>query len=149
MSMSYEETNTNIPNIVINGKARNSSLFHLLSRMGIGLLSFFAQFTGERPEESSAEQEGDYVVETGEEVRVDPRLDDKCCTLASSTECSYTGSKSNYRCPPGYSKTIWFCCEGTRRVGCGECSSGPTCWDGPWACSIWWWTSDTICRPRG
>ena len=68
---------------------------------------------------------------------------DKCCTLATPVECSYTGHKRNYTCPEGFVKLSWPCMEGTRQVGCGECSKAPAsnCFQGPWLCSIWWWES--------
>jgi len=68
--------------------------------------------------------------------------DDKCCYLArKDNECNWVGSKSNYTCPDGYYKTMWTCCEGTQLVSCGECSENETsCWNGPWECSIWWYT---------
>lgn len=71
--------------------------------------------------------------------------DDKCCALVKENECPYTGSKSNYTCPSGYTKFCWMCCEGSSKIGCGECikqASNPTdCWDATdenAACSIWW-----------
>ena len=66
---------------------------------------------------------------------------DQCCTLATPVECSYKGKKSDYTCPEGYVKLLWVCTEGTRLVGCGECSKRPAtnCYAGPWVCSIWWW----------
>lgn len=64
-----------------------------------------------------------------------------CCQLAlPNTECAYTGSKDNYRCPAGYYRQWWYCTEGTRRRGCGECTtSNSNCWTGQFVCSIWWW----------
>jgi hypothetical protein len=68
-------------------------------------------------------------------------LDDKCCFLATRTECPYSGQKSNYTCPSGYAKQHWVCTEGSRMVGCGECVKNPStnCWTGPFHCSIWWY----------
>src|SRR4051812_3687311 len=49
--------------------------------------------------------------------------DDKCCNLArKDNECSFSGAKSNYTCPPGYIKHCWVCTEGTTQIGCGECA---------------------------
>lgn len=72
--------------------------------------------------------------------------DDKCCGLARlDNECIYYfGDKSNYVCPEGYHRQWWFCCEGTRTLGCGECTpSEESCYIGPWECSIWWETSQS------
>ena len=71
---------------------------------------------------------------------VDPQVGMQCCVLATHTECSYKGTKSNYVCPSGYVKQHWVCTEGTRKIGCGECAQSPStiCWVGPFACSIWW-----------
>src|SRR3712207_6464553 len=72
-----------------------------------------------------------------------PIADDKCCYLARrDNECRYFfGDKANFRCPDGYHRQWWHCCEGTRLLGCGECTtSTATCWSGSFACSIWWQT---------
>lgn len=102
-----------------------------LGHWGIGLLSWFA------PQEDGGGGAGpqNYGDPGGDS------FDDKCCFLARpDKECPYSGGdKSNYTCNPGFQKTYWFCCEGTQQVGCGECSSGPSCYDPPWDCSIWWW----------
>ena len=64
-----------------------------------------------------------------------------CCDLYySDKECDYSGDKSNYSCPEGWYRQWWFCTEGSRTAGCGECTrSETTCWSGPFECSIWWW----------
>jgi hypothetical protein len=69
--------------------------------------------------------------------------DDKCCSLARlDNECKYYGDKSRFSCPDGYYRQWWHCCEGTRLIGCGECTtSTEACWRGSFACSIWWWTT--------
>ena len=70
--------------------------------------------------------------------------DDRCCSLARrDNECHWFGSKSNYTCPEGYTRQWWYCCEGTQQIGCGECTPQATCWQGPWECSIWWYTGAT------
>ncbi len=68
-----------------------------------------------------------------------------CCHLAlPDRECKYKGDKSSYTCPSGWYRQWWFCCEGTRQAGCGECTkSTSTCWQGPFECSIWWWTGQS------
>src|SRR5262245_62286736 len=88
---------------------------------------------------------------------VDPEELDRCCLLVyKDRECSYTKSKSEYTCPEGYTKFCWMCCEGSTKIGCGECikqADSPTsCWDASkdnTSCSIWWicaadctWCSD-------
>ena len=70
--------------------------------------------------------------------------DDKCCTLATDTECYYTGNKANYTCPPGYVKSHWVCGSGSRRIACGECAKAPSpnCYvaaDYDFNCSIWYY----------
>jgi LysM repeat protein len=80
-----------------------------------------------------------------------------CCHLAvSDQECPYVGAKRNFKCPPGYYKSSWVCTEGTRTIYCAECAPGGVsetkvreaekkkaeygnCWDGPFACSIWYY----------
>ena len=70
--------------------------------------------------------------------------DDKCCGLARlDSECRWTGSKSDYTCPPNHTRQWWYCCEGSQLVGCGECTPQANCWSGPWACSIWWYAATT------
>jgi len=67
--------------------------------------------------------------------------DQKCCGLARrDKECCYPDNRSKalYRCAPGFQKTWWFCMVGREAYGCGECSSGNTCYIGPWDCSIMW-----------
>jgi hypothetical protein len=71
--------------------------------------------------------------------------DDKCCHLArTDRECNWVGSKSQFTCPEGNYRQWWYCCEGTQQIACGECTvSQSTCWTGPWACSIWWYTGQS------
>jgi hypothetical protein len=109
-----------------------------LAKAGIGLLSFFAQLTGDAPG-------GSPVGRTAEATDL-PRPEEEpvpdCCNLyfPEGPFCEYEGHKSNYRCPEGYNKQYWPCCEGTRLVACGECTqSTTTCWEGEFVCSIWWW----------
>ena len=66
-------------------------------------------------------------------------LGSPCCSLASCTQCSYSGLKCNYSCPGGYSPHLWYCYYGSSLVACGECNTGSDCWGGSFACSIWWW----------
>jgi len=76
----------------------------------------------------------------------DPKVGMECCTLATHTECPYSGGdKSLYTCPPGYVKQFWPCMSGTRMLGCGECCKSPStnCFEssGDFLCSIWWYIS--------
>ncbi len=82
------------------------------------------------------------LIYPGDEIRIS----DRCCELEMTNECPYAGMRSGYTCPPGYVKNFWTCTEGTRTIGCGECSKAPSssCWsatDDDWQCSIWWWIS--------
>ncbi|GGQ60212.1 hypothetical protein [Couchioplanes azureus] len=65
-------------------------------------------------------------------------LGSPCCSLASCEQCQYAVSRDRYTCPDGYRRTVWTCVSGSRTYGCGECSTGETCNDGPFACSIWY-----------
>lgn len=72
-------------------------------------------------------------------------LSSPCCTLATNTKCSSScsggcSSCSNFHCPSGYKRQLWFCVVGSRPIGCGECCKKPVhgCYSGPFACSIWW-----------
>ena len=83
-------------------------------------------------------------------TRAEAGLSSPCCDLASFTQCDYAPQgKCYYSCPSGYNKTYWWCqaWNGSYNawVGCGECSAGATCTDGPWACSIWWWSGSGYC----
>lgn len=60
-----------------------------------------------------------------------------CCSLAKCNMCSYQVNKDRYTCPSGYNRRTWSCVTGSNRYYCGECASGSTCYDGPFACSIW------------
>ncbi|MGW5679454.1 hypothetical protein ACWEV4_30985 [Streptomyces sp. NPDC003860] len=60
-----------------------------------------------------------------------------CCALAKCNMCSYAVNKDRYTCPSGYNRRTWSCVKGSSRFYCGECAKGATCYDGPFACSIW------------
>jgi hypothetical protein len=118
-------------------RARNAGAF--VSQLGVKLLSMAADARGSasRSKKRSMRVKGQ---------RASP-LDMACCYLAKpDTECPYTNDKAGYTCPDGYYKQWWFCCQGTRQVGCGECTkSTSTCSELPvrddnYACSIWWYT---------
>lgn len=106
-----------------------------LSRMGIGLLSFFSNSADEAAGASSTKPKDAYADQPVEQPIPD------CCSLARpDKECHYVGSKTNYTCPDGFYRQFWVCLEGTQLVGCGECTqSTTTCWDGDFDCSIWFW----------
>jgi len=64
-----------------------------------------------------------------------------CCALASCRWCNYPVSRDRFNCAewPGYRRLTWSCNQDGRLVWCGECAAGPTCHDGPFPCSIWFW----------
>lgn len=65
-----------------------------------------------------------------------------CCNIATCTECDYEGTKDNFTCAHvGHQPTRWTCVTPDNRVAaCGECNLGPTCFTGPFSCSIWYYT---------
>lgn len=67
-----------------------------------------------------------------------------CCHLAKPNG-GCPGSGSSYSCPSGYYKRVWYCCYSGRLWGCGECTSGATCYDPSWACSEAWQTQSGAC----
>jgi hypothetical protein len=120
-------------NLGLDGERASPSPLGWLSQLGMGLVSFFAKLTDTGY--PAKEQAGDDAAD----ARI---LAPFCCQLANPNGpfCSYTGEKYNYTCPSGYQKMWWYCCYGTRLLGCGECSSmsATNCWTPPWPCSIWW-----------
>lgn len=135
--------------------ARGWSLLGSLSRLGTGLISFFASASvssggygggsggvygggtggyGEQAPSASATAASSESPMT--------LADMACCSLAfpNGPFCQYTGHPRDYVCPPGWYRQWWYCCQGSRMAGCGECTrSQNTCWQGPFNCSIWWW----------
>jgi len=141
MSTSHIEVRPGAWNTGEVGRRARRSPLDWLSRMGIGLLSFFSNSDDAASGESSYDEPIGALVDRPVEQPIPD-----CCILAKpEKECHYTGHKANYTCPPGFQKQYWPCCEGTRLVGCGECSSGPTCFDRPFDCSIWWWIEGSSC----
>jgi hypothetical protein len=63
-----------------------------------------------------------------------------CCNLARQKWCASCSSCSvPFKCPSGYNKRLWTCCGSSGRLwGCGECTTGSTCWKGTFACSYGW-----------
>lgn len=49
-------------------------------------------------------------------------------------------SGTGFRCPSGYYKRGWYCCDGSAIWACWECTPASSCWVGPFACSDWNWT---------
>lgn len=63
-----------------------------------------------------------------------------CCTLAyPNNQCP--GNGISYTCSPGYNKYYWWCCYAGRIIGCGECTTGSSCFEGDWECSKGWVTN--------
>lgn len=140
MATSFIEVQPGAWNVGEGSRRERRSPLDWLSRLGIGLLSFFSNLADEAPGESSAEP---YAADADHPVE-QPIPD--CCTLAvPEKECHYSGHKSDFTCPDGFQKQYWPCCEGTRLVGCGECASGSSCFYGPWECSIWWLIEGSSC----
>lgn len=62
-----------------------------------------------------------------------------CCDLyyPNGPWCGGTQGNPYFSCPSGYVKRQWACCFPSGFILCWECCGGPTCWDGPFACSNW------------
>lgn len=61
-----------------------------------------------------------------------------CCDLAypNGPYCGGRGDSSNFTCPRGYYKRVWYCTYGSNLyLACYECAAGSTCYSGPWKCS--------------
>src|SRR5262249_18444902 len=101
-----------------------------LSRLGIGMLAYFAEEGGG----------GGGVAGTATAHQPHrPPYGQGCCGVAfpNGPYCPYTHTMSHYTCPQGH-RHYWVCGQGTSAVGCGECTSGSSCWQGHWYCSTWW-----------
>ena len=104
-----------------------------LSRVGMKLMAAAAGSDGATAG-FSKKKRGDRATDSGM----------ACCVLAlPDRECNYKKNKADYTCPEGFNRQWWFCCDGTRQAGCGECTPSNTCWQGPFECSIWWWTGES------
>ena len=124
-----------------------------LSRLGIGLISFFARVsdssagsggkaTGETAKQAPSASATPATSETSAAATSQaPEAFMACCNLAfpNGPFCPYIGWRRNYYCPPGWYRQWWYCCQGTQLAGCGECTQSSTCWQGPFNCSTWWW----------
>jgi hypothetical protein len=130
--------------------------FGWLMRMGMGLLSFFAQFgetaSGESPaggggqaQGSAGEDEGIFRKKKKDQTtgKKPPFPQPACCGVAlpNGPYCDYSGSDpSTFTCPPGYNRQWWFCPTQPPPYGaCAECTPATTCWQGPFNCSTWWY----------
>jgi hypothetical protein len=115
----------------------------VLSRTGLRLLAF-ASAAGDAGQANPRRSEavGGSEESTSEPLTTleSPEIPG-CCHLALPNRvCPYTTYRWRYRCPAGWYRQWWYCLEGTRRRGCGECTrNSATCWGGPFYCSIWWW----------
>jgi hypothetical protein len=60
-----------------------------------------------------------------------------CCDLRypNGPWCGNTHPNSNFTCPSGYYKRVWYCTYGQVFLSCYECAAGSSCWNGPWYCS--------------
>jgi hypothetical protein len=54
-------------------------------------------------------------------------------TIAPWRRVTTVGTMSR---PAGYTKRQWYCCTPSGQMfGCGECTTGNSCWEPTWACS--------------
>jgi hypothetical protein len=113
-----------------------------LSRLGMGLLAMMAASPAGSGGSGAQGKAGDHAKPSAAPGGM-PQPIPRCCSLAlPHTPCSFpSGQPQNFTCPPGYNRQWWNCCEGTRLVACAECAKGSACWEGPFACSIWWPTT--------
>lgn len=133
------------------------SLLNSLSRLGTSFISFFARMSDSSGGDGGGSSGGTGVgggqdpparpVVSGAGQEPPPTPGEMaCCSLAfpNGPFCEYTGRRQDYTCPEGWYRQWWHCCEGSRLAGCGECTrSQTTCWQGPFLCSMWWWTDQS------
>ncbi|MBO2459001.1 hypothetical protein [Actinomadura violacea] len=68
----------------------------------------------------------------------------RCCNLAfGQPNCPINSSGSAY-CRKGSMK-VWYCCTGSRKYACGECTGGSSCGSGPFYCSAGWTVRANSC----
>jgi hypothetical protein len=130
--------------------------FGWFTRIGMELLSFFAQFGeagsrgasgGDQAQGSSGAAHGAYSAESGttdQTGKKPPYPMPACCHVAfpNGPYCDYSGSDPRtYTCPPGYYRQWWFCPDQPPAYGaCAECTTDQTtCWSGNFNCSTWWY----------
>ena len=126
--------------------ARRWSLLVPLSRLGIGLISFFAL----GKESSGGGGGGTGSENTASASATKASLLSLCkirgCGLANGPPwCEHPSGKPwEYKCPSGSHQAVWTTPdpETNRDVVCGECTSakGEDCYRGPWPCSIWYFS---------
>jgi hypothetical protein len=118
-------------NLGPDGERASPSPLGWLSQLGMGLVSFFAKLTDTG--HPAKEQAGH---DTASEPHI---LAPFCCSLFFPNGPFCPGDGYNYTCPPGSQKMWWYCCYGTKVLGCGECTtSTQSCWFGEFKCSKWW-----------
>jgi hypothetical protein len=134
-------------------------LFDPLSRLGTSLISFFA-LTKESSGGGGGGTGGGSGGGTGghgpggatsaspTSVGSEPVVP-RCCGLANpGTVCPHPqGRAEEFTCPEGFYRSWWTCCEGSKLAFCGECGGldregKPSCYDGPFPCSIGWITNE-------
>lgn len=70
-----------------------------------------------------------------------------CCNLAyppSTGPWCPIHQYGDFYCPGGTNARVWYCCAEGQLFGCGECTNGATCHDGPWECS-YGWNTGVVC----
>jgi hypothetical protein len=135
--------------------ARGWSPLHSLSRVGISLISLLAandSSSGQGTGGATGSGTGGHskqalsatataAVASGAPLVQSAQLDHGCCQpwFPNGPYCQYTGGPQHFTCPDGSYQYWWYCCQGTQRWGCGECTkSHIDCWHGDWTCSTWW-----------
>lgn len=130
--------------------------FGWLTRMGMGLMSFFAQFGdaasggssgGYQAQSASRPAGGGYYRKKEDDDATGKRPPfpmPGCCRVRypDGPFCDYPGSDpSRYTCPEGYYRQWWFCPTEPPPYGaCAECTTNKdTCWRGDFLCSTWWY----------
>lgn len=115
-----------------------------LSRLGIGLLSFFAQrMDGEAGAAAGSQAQSAEAYKSRAAEGSNGCGRPYCCCLANypGNQCPAPPDQPyDYTCPPNHQKMWWYCTQGTTTYGCGECvpMTSTNCWTGPWPCSKWW-----------
>lgn len=126
--------------------------FGWFTKMGMGLLSFFAQFGdagsssgGDQAQASSGDAAGVSSYQTKDTTtgKRPPFPMPSCCAVyfPNGPFCDYPGSDpSQYTCPQGYYRQWWFCPPTNSFGACAECTTDKdTCWRGDFLCSTWWY----------
>ncbi|QKW34522.1 hypothetical protein HUT06_11200 [Actinomadura sp. NAK00032] len=61
----------------------------------------------------------------------------RCCNLYFGNPNCPISSTGNPYCRKGTMR-VWYCCSGSRKYACGECTGGSSCGSGPFYCSAGW-----------